>query len=65
MTKESITEFFLYKKNTNISFKKRTQIYAGAVGYISSNEIFSFPTIKIKDPPTFVPNSQRLGGYTQ
>ena len=45
MTKDPISEFFLNQKNLDI--------YSGAEGYISSEEIFSFPTIMIQDPPTF------------
>jgi hypothetical protein len=45
MTKDSLSEFFLNKKNPNIC--------SGAVGYISLEEIFIFLTIKIQDLLTF------------
>jgi hypothetical protein len=45
MTKDSITEFFLYKK---------TRICAWAAGYISSDEIFNFSNNKNSRPSNFL-----------
>jgi hypothetical protein len=46
MTKDPITEFFLYKKNPDIC--------SGAAGYIFSDEIFNFSNNKSSRPFNFL-----------
>jgi hypothetical protein len=56
MTKDPITEFFLYKKNPDIC--------SGAAGYISSDEIFSFSNDKNSRPSNFLFQIARGSGAT-
>jgi hypothetical protein len=56
MTKDPITEFFLYKKNTDIC--------SGAAGYISSDEILSFSNDKNSRPSNFLFQIVRGSGAT-
>jgi hypothetical protein len=54
MTKDPISEFFLNKKNPDIC--------SGAVGYISSDEIFSFFNDKNSRPFNFLFQTARGSG---
>jgi hypothetical protein len=56
MTKDHITEFFLYKKNPDIC--------SGAAGYISLDEIFSFFNNKNLRPSNFLFQIARGSGAT-
>jgi hypothetical protein len=56
MTKDHITELFLYKKNLDIC--------SGAAGYISSDEMFSFSNDKNSRPSNFLFQIARGSGAT-